>query len=162
MIKIISSACINANVKDTWSILSQVENINLWSEPVLKSYCSGSIITGVGVERTCVLKGGIKINEKWVAWEEGKSFTYMGYNIPLTKSAKNTWSVIAQKDKTLLTSEAEIVIKGGYIGRALEPIMLIMAKRMGADAMAAFKYLVEKGKPYRGKHSTLARAPVKC
>jgi hypothetical protein len=33
---------------------------------------------------------------------------------------------------------------------------------MGADALAAFKYLVENGKPYEGKHSSLPRVPVTC
>lgn len=134
----------------------------MWSEPVEKSFCSGAIDRGVGTERTCVLKGNITITEKWVAWDEGRSFTYVGFNLPLTKSAKNTWTVVPEQDQTLLTSVAEIELNGGIFGKVIEPLMLFMARRMGANAMAALKYLVEEGKPYEGRHSSLVRAPVAC
>ena len=162
MIKITSSACINANIEDTWKTLSEVDNIYMWSEPVEKSFCSGKITRGIGTERTCILKGNITINEKWIDWNEGKSFTYIGYNLPFVRFAKNTWTVISKNHKTLLTSQAEIEVKGGFIGIAFEPILHFMTRRMGANAMAAFKYLVEEGKPYKGKHSSLARAPFTC
>jgi len=78
------------------------------------------------------------------------------------KSAKNTWSVISVNNKTLLTSKAEIEIKGGFIGKLFKPIRLLITTQMGANVMAAFKYLVEEGKPYKGKHSSLARVSVTC
>ncbi len=162
MIKLNSSACIDATVESTWKILSQIENIDLWSEPIETSFCSGDISRGIGAERTCELKGNIAIHEKWIEWDEGKSFTYLGFNIPLTKSAKNTWSVISENGKTLLTSEVEIVLKGGIFGKLLEPLMHQMSKRMGANALAAFKYLVENERPYKGKYSSLPRAPITC
>lgn len=162
MIKLYSSACIDTSVEETWKVLSQIENIVLWSEPIETSFCSGDISRGVGAERTCKLKGNITIYEKWIDWDEGKSFTYLGFNLPLTKSAENTWSVISENGKTLLTSEAEIVLKGGIFGKLLEPLMHKMSKRMGANALAAFKYLVENGEPYKDKHSSLPRAPITC
>ncbi len=121
--KLYSSACIDASVKETWKVLSLIENIHLWSEPIETSFCSGDISRGVGAERTCELKGNITIYEKWIDWDEGKSFTYLGFNLPLTKSAKNTWSVISENGKTLLTSEAEIVLKGGIFGKLIEPLI---------------------------------------
>lgn len=162
MIKVTTSACINANKEETWKVLSQVENIYMWSESIQKSYCTGDIIRGVGTERTCILKGNIRINEKWVEWDEGNAFTYIAYNMPLVKSARNTWSLISEKDKTLIISKAEITMKGGLFGRVLEPVMSFMTKRIGSDAMAAFKYLVEEGKPYKGMHSKLTRAAIRC
>jgi len=134
----------------------------MWIDPIRKSFCSGDINRGVGAKRTCVLKGNITIYEKWIDWQEGQSFTYEGFDIPLTKYAKNTWSVKREGDKTLLTSQAEIELKGGIFGKLLEPVMIYFSKKMAADSLASFKYLVEKGCPFEGKLSSLARVPVSC
>ena len=60
----------------------------------------------------------------------------------------------AKNGKTLLTTESEVVLKGGIFGKILEPLMLLISKKMGSDALSAFKYLVENGQPYEGKHSS--------
>lgn len=73
---------------------------------------------GVGTERACDLRGGITITERWVAWEEGRSFTYEGAGIPLVARARNRWSVRPESgDRALLTSHSEVVLKGGVAGR---------------------------------------------
>lgn len=162
MIAITSTACIEASKADAWKYLSKIEDIDLWSEPVLSASCDGDLCRGVGAERRCHLKGGITITEKWIDWEEGESFTYLGFSIPLVKKAKNKWSLKAQENKTLLISEAEIELKGGFLGKLLEPILAKMTRRAGSDALAAFKYLVENGRPYEGSHSSLPRAALAC
>jgi len=162
MFKLKSLACIEANISEVWKVLSDIENVSLWIDPINKSYCTDNIDHGVGAKRVCELKGNITIYEKWTDWQEGRSFTYEGFDIPLTKSAKNTWSVTQEDDKTLLTSEAEIELKGGVFGKLLEPVMIYFSKRMAADSLASFKYLVENGKPFEGKSSNLARVPVSC
>lgn len=162
MLKIKQTACIDASVTTTWNYLSDLENISLWSEPVLSSQCNGTLNKGVGAERVCYLKNNITITERWLDWQEGKSFTYEGFNLPLVKSAKNTWSIKTQNGKTLLTTEATVVLKGGIFAKILEPLMLMMSKKMGSDALSAFKYLVENGKPFEGKHASLPRVPTIC
>lgn len=162
MFKLKSSACIDASVSEVWKVLSDIKNVSMWIDPIRKSFCSGDINRGVGAKRTCVLKGNITIYEKWIDWQEGQSFTYEGFDIPLTKYAKNTWSVKREGDKTLLTSQAEIELKGGIFGKLLEPVMIYFSKKMAADSLASFKYLVEKGCPFEGKLSSLARVPVSC
>lgn len=134
----------------------------LWSESVLSAKCTGALKRGIGAERTCNLKNNITIVERWVSWNEGSSFTYEGFNLPLVKSAKNTWSLISENGKTLLITESEVVLKYGIFGRVLEPLMRIMATKMGSDALAAFKYLVENEQPFEGKHSLLPRVPIAC
>jgi len=62
----------------------------------------------------------------------------------------------------LLTTESEVLLKGGILGKLLEPVMLILSKKMGSDSLSAFKYLVEQGKPYDGKHSSLPRVTSFC
>ena len=106
--------------------------------------------------------GNTTITERWVVWEEGRSFTYEGFGIPLVQRAVNRWSVIPQGERALLTSEAEITIKGGVFGKILEPILEPLMRRMAPNALAGFKYLVEHGHPYAGKASELPRVPAAC
>ncbi len=156
------SACIDASPETTWVFLTDLENISSWSEAVLSSECKGERKRGIGAERTCRLSKNTVITECWTSWEEGESYTYEGFDLPLVKSAQNTWSVKAENGKTLLTTESEIVLKGGIFGRLLEPLMLLISKKMGSDSLSAFKYLVENGKPYQGKHSSLPRVSATC
>ena len=157
MLMMKASVCIEATVNQSWAVLSDLENIVYWAEPVLSTRCTGATKHGMGAERVCKLKGNIEIVEKWTAWEEGKSFIYQGYGLPLIRSAKNRWSIEAVDDRTLLTSESTIELKGGWLGQLLEPLMKIMSLRMAADSLAAFKYLVENGQPFTGKFSSLPR-----
>jgi len=162
LLKLKKSACIDASLETTWTFLSDLENISSWSETVLSSECKGERKKGIGAERTCRISKSTFITERWTSWKEGESYTYEGFDLPLVKSAKNTWSVKAENGKTLLTTESELVLKGGIFGRILEPLMLYISNRMGSDALSAFKYLVENGQPYAGKHSSLPRTIANC
>lgn len=162
MIRLYASVCIEAPTSIVWARLAKLEDIQLWSEPVLHARCDGAILQGMGAERTCELAGNRIIKEQWVAWDEGRSFTYEGFGIPLIKRAANRWTVLPQGDKSLLTSEAELEIKGGILGRLLEPIIGPVMRRMAPNALAGFKYLVEHGHPYAGKARELPRAPLTC
>jgi ligand-binding SRPBCC domain-containing protein len=162
MIKLFASVCIEAPAEIVWARLAKLEDIQLWSEPVLSAKCENSKSHGVGAERVCQLTGNLTIREHWIAWDEGRSYSYEGFGIPMIKRATNTWSVYPEENKTLLTSEAELEIKGGAFGRILEPVMRLMMQRMAPNALAAFKYLVENGQPYPGKHSELPKSSVRC
>jgi hypothetical protein len=140
----------------------RLEDIRLWSEAVLDARCEGDAARGVGAERTCELLGGITIKERWFAWDEGRSFAYEGIGVPLVARARNTWTVIPAGDQTLLTSQAEVVLKGGRIGRLLEPIVAHQMNRIGPRTLAAFKYLVEHGAPPPVKHAKLSRVATAC
>ena len=102
------------------------------------------------------------VKEEWTHWDEGNSFTYLASGAPLMKFAKNRWSLQSVNGKTLLTTESEVELKGGLFGTLLQPLVRIMTNRMGSDALAAFKYLVENGQPYEGKHSSLPRVSPIC
>lgn len=162
MIKLTMSVCIDADKGKVWKMLSQIEKITLWVEPIISAYCEGEINKGIGTVRVCNLKNNISIKEKWTKWDEGNSFTYEGYDIPMVKNAKNTWSVKSIKGKTLLTTESEVELKGGFLGKCLEPLMRFMSKKMGNESLAALRYLVENGKPYNGKISRLPEFPAIC
>jgi Polyketide cyclase / dehydrase and lipid transport len=162
MINLNTSVCIEAPASEVWNVLSKLEDIRLWSETVLDARCEGPTSRGVGAERTCDLRGGITITERWLAWHEGHSFTYEGIGIPLVAHARNEWTLQPEGEQTLLTTKAEVILKGGAFGRLLEPIAAHQFKRMGPRTLAALKYLIEHGKPPESKHSRLPKIPVAC
>ena len=162
MISISSSVCVDAPARDVWARLARLEDIQLWSEAVLTARCDGERSRGIGAQRTCELAGGITIEEHWVSWDEGRSFAYEGIGIPLLAHARNEWSVQPQDEMTLLTTRAEVVLKGGRIGRLLEPVVEYQIKRVTPKTLAAFKHLVEDGEPPKVKHAKLPPAPMAC
>ena len=105
---------------------------------------------------------GITIRERWLVWDDGHSFTYEGVGIPFVARAKNEWSVQPEGEQTLLTSQAEVVLKGRPLARLLEPFVAYQLKRIGPRTLAAFKYLVEHGQPPQVKHAKLPRVATAC
>jgi len=161
-IRLSGSVCIDAPAEQVWARLVRLEDIRLWSEAVQDARCEGGVSRGVGAERTCELRGGVTITERWLSWNEGRSFAYEGIGIPLVARARNEWTVRAEEEQTLLLSQAEVVLKGGVLGRLLEPIVAYQFKRIGPRTLAAFQYLVEKGEPPTIKHAKLPRAATAC
>jgi hypothetical protein len=161
VIVVFASVCIEAPAPEVWATLARLEDISFWSDAIVDARCDG-VSHGVGAERTCDLRHGITVRERWVAWDEGRSFTYEGSGIPLVARARNEWTVLPEGDRTLLRSNAEVVLKGGVFGRLLEPLVAFQSRRMGPRSLAAFKYLVENGKPPAGEHSKLPTGPVAC
>ena len=157
--KLNDSVCINAPVEKVWAVLSQLESIPLWVPAIRHAYCPKES-RGVGAERVCELKQAT-IRETIVAWDEGRSFTYRGEGAPMMKRAQNTWRVDAHGGQTLVTSSAEVELKGGVFGQLFEPLVRRMSMRLGAQSLASLKFLVENGKPYDGS-ARLSRAPATC
>ena len=156
------SACINSSTEEVWKVLSDISNVNLWVDPIISAHCEGDSKRGIGAIRVCKLKGNMTIKEKWTEWDEGTSFTYLADETAIIKSAKNRWSLSSQEGKTLIVTESEVVLKGGILGRIFEPLMYLVSKKMGADSLAALKYLVENKVPYEGGFSKLPRVSALC
>ena len=156
------SVCIDAPASEVWAQLARLEDIRLWSEAVIDAHCEGAASRGVGAERTCDLRGGITVHERWVAWDEGRSFAYEGIGVPGVAQARNYWSVRPEGAQTVLRSEAVVELKGAGITRLLEPIFARQVRRVGARTLAAFKFLVESGTPPRAPHRRLPRAAATC
>jgi hypothetical protein len=162
VIRLEATACIDAPAAVVWAALARIEDIKLWSEAVRDSRCEGTITRGVGAERTCDLAGGVTIVERWLAWDEGRSFTYEGLGLPMIASARNTWTVRPMGERTLLVSSAEVVLKGGRVGRLLEPVLRFQFARMGPRTLAALRHLVEYGEPPRVRHAKLPPVASSC
>jgi hypothetical protein len=161
VVRLSDRVCVDASAALVWERLARLEDIALWSEPVLAARCEGKN-TGVGAERTCDLRGRVTIRERWVAWEEGRSFTYEGIGLPLVARATNTWTVYPEGTRTLLVTDAQVVLRGGLAGRMLEPLVRFQARRLGRRSLAAFKHLVETGSAPAVRHARLPRAPATC
>jgi len=162
MIALRSSVCIDAPAAHVWDRLARLEDISLWSEAIVDAQCAQGLDHGIGAERTRRLPDGVTVRERWLAWEEGRSFTYEGVGVPLVSRARNTWTVQPEGERTLLTSAAEVILKGGRLGQLLEPVVGLQFRRMGPRSLAAFKYLVEHGEAPRVRHAKLAPAPAVC
>jgi hypothetical protein len=108
MISLTTSVCIDAPASEVWAGLARLEDISLWSEAVLEARWDGVAREGVGAEPTCDLLGGLTIRERWLEWDEGRSFTYEGVGLPGVARARNEWSVHPEGSaRTLLRSRAE-------------------------------------------------------
>lgn len=160
--EMVMSVCINASKAQVWKVLADVENISLWSSAVVSAKTE-DIKTGVGTRRTCELSNNSTFFEEWTEWVENEFYTYQGFELPLMKTAQNTWSVKAlNAEETLLTTHAEVVLKGGFLGRCLEPLMRLAFTIMGRQSLAAFKYFVEEKKPFSGPHRMLPKPLAAC
>ena len=160
--KLKMAACIDAPKEKVWQVLSDIAHINLWVEPIQSAYCEGDVTRGVGALRVCHLHGDMVVRERFVQWEENNAFTYEAEPTKLFKWAKNKWSIKTESGKTLVTTESEVILGFGILGKLLEPLMYLMSKKMGKDSLAALQYLVETGQPYEGKFSKLPRVSASC
>jgi hypothetical protein len=162
MLRLSASVCVNAPVKKVWTALSKLDAIQDWSGSIHRSYCESEQTRGVDTVRVCELGRNVTVRETIVAWEEGRSFTYIGQGIPFLKRAQNTWSVEARGEQTIVLSKAEVEFKGGLLGRMFEPILLLVSQREARKSLVAFKFLVENGKPYEGNTKTLFKLSLTC
>jgi len=162
MIKLKNEACIDAPAEKVWSVLADLEAVGNWVEPIVSAHCDSEVSNGVGTSRVCKLSNGLSIKERWIAWDEGSSFEYETVGAAFIKRASNRWTVKLRNGKTLVTSEAEVELKGGFLSKPLELLMRPLMRAMGPRSLAALAYLVEHDKPYQGNHSKLPLAPITC
>ena len=156
-----STVCIDAPAEAVWESLARIEDIPLWSRGIISARTVPGHERGVGAERICQLVGGITLTERWLAWIDGASFSYEGNGLPGVHLARNTWTVEPHGTQTILRSEAQVQLKGRLLTRLLDPVAKRQARRMGRQAMGAFKYLVETGRA-PADLSVRLPAPVVC
>ena len=116
MFTISRSVCIDASTSTVWRVLSDLESIDVWVESIKRSYCVNEHTRGVDAVRVCEVDGNFKIRETIVDGVEGESFAYVGEGAPLMKRAINQWRVEARGSQTLVTTSAEVELKGGFLG----------------------------------------------
>jgi hypothetical protein len=157
-----STVCIDAPAAAVWDHLARIEDIALWSRGIVSARTVPGHERGVGAERICRLVGGITLTERWLAWNDGASFSYEGHGLPGVLVARNTWTVQSHGTQTVLRSEVYVQLKDGPLARLLDLIAKRQARRMGRQALGAFKYLVETGQASRGWSSARLPARATC
>ncbi len=95
-----ASACIDAPAPVVWDYLARLDAIHLWTDLIHLSRVEGACHRGVGAERVCALGAGRSNRELAIAWDEGHSYTYVSFDAPMMREARNTWSVTPMGDRT--------------------------------------------------------------
>lgn len=153
------TVCIDAPTDDVWRHLADLESIALWAPGIRTAQCAPGRERGVGAERVCELTGGITLVEEWLDWVDGVSFTYEGRGLPGVAWARNTWTVAAVGDKTLLRSDAEVQLLGRGRLRVMEPMLAWQSRRMGRRSLGNLKHLIERGSLPASRRTTI---PASC
>lgn len=161
MLHLRNSVCIEAPADRVWRYLSKVESIDHWVPAIRHARCDTDQTRGVGTVRICELKK-FHVREEFLEWEEGRSFKYRGTGAPMMAWATNRWTVEPMGEKTLVTSEAELVVKGGFFGRLLEPLVYVAVRLGLPNSLAPLKYYVETGEPFKGNPRHLPSADAVC
>jgi hypothetical protein len=160
MLRLSATVCIDADARRVWAALSDLESISIWVPAIRRAHCPGAR-RGVGAERVCELSAGT-VHETIVDWDEGRALTYRGVGAPMMKWATNRWSVEPHGAQALVTSSAELELKGGLFGRALEPLARIAAIKAGQASLARLKFWIENGRAHEGSASRLPLPPPVC
>lgn len=160
--KLTLTGCIEAPKEQVWKVLSDLSRVDQWIAQIRSAKCLGDQSKGVGTVRVCDLSDSFKVRERFVDWDEGHGFLYCAENLPMVSRAANRWSIESFGQRTLVTTESEVILKGGIAARVFSPLMVFWSRKMGLESLAALKYLVEKGHPYQGKHRSLPKAPSLC
>ena len=74
----------------------------------------------------------------------------------------NEWTVHPAGAQSLLVSRATVELKGGRLGKLLEPIVRWQIRTVAARTLAAFAHLVEKGDAPTTRHARLPRPATAC
>ena len=162
MFKMTTSACIEAPADVVWAHLARLDQIHVWTDVIHRSYMSSACATGVGAERTCELAGRRDLHERVIDWDEGRSFTYESTDAPMMKLARNRWSVTPMGARSLVTSDAELELRGGWLGRVLGFVLVPLMRFALPNPLAKLKYWIENGTPYEGRARSLPVPSVAC
>lgn len=165
MITMTTDICVDVPVETAWRQMARIDEVHLWAQVLVDSYCTSEQTRGLGAERACTLRNGMMVTERFTHWEEGKAFTYeiVDGGPAIMKTAKNEWTLTPKgENKTLIRTHATLQCKGGRLARLIEPLVLWGFKRDMPNIAASLKYFVETGKAYDGPAKELPRAPSFC
>ena len=145
MPRLVRQVAINATKEKVWEVLADFSGAANWAPTISESRSTTEANGGVGAERTCKHEKMGNIEERIVAWEDGRSLSYdviKGLPFPM-KSLNNTWTVNAAGDNAIVSVEMEFRMGLGPLG-VLPALMarLPMRKEMQVS-LAGLKQYVE-------------------
>jgi hypothetical protein len=130
-----------ASAAQVFAVLADIGNWQAWCTGVSETVVVGPLTTGVGAMRK-VKAGGVRFEERFVAWEDGVRVTFSGLttSAPGFRSLVEDWSVApdpTDPSKSVLTQTMGVALSG-----ALRPLAGVLrwylqrATRRGALGMA--------------------------
>ena len=118
MPKLVRQVTINAPKEKVWDVLADFSGAANWAPTITESRSTTEANGGVGAKRTCKhVKMGV-IEERIVAWEDGRGLSYdviKGLPFPM-KSMNVTWSVNAAGDSAIVSAAMDFRMGPGPLG----------------------------------------------
>ncbi len=147
MPKLFRQVAINAPKEKVWEVLADFGSASNWAPTVTESRSTTEANGGVGAERTCKHVKMGNIEERIVAWEDGRSLSYdviKGLAFPI-KSLNNTWTVNSAGDNATVSVTMDFRMGLGPLG-VLPALMARLSMRKGMQvSLAGLKQYVETG-----------------
>ncbi len=130
-----------------WRVLADFGGVSCWAPTTFNSRCTTVIIKGVGARRVFELASGKTAEEEIVAWDEGRSFTFVfpESHGPIA-ALRETWAVDESSGGSVVIVSLEFRLKFGFFGALMGH--LFVARRMGfllVRNLAGLKHFVETG-----------------
>ena len=130
-----------ASTAQVFGVLADIGHWQTWCTGVSEAIVIGPTTTGVGAMRK-VKAGGVRFEERFVAWEDGVRVTFscLKASAPGFRSLVEDWSVapdVNDPSKSVLTQTMGVALSG-----ALRPLSAVVgwylqrATRRGAQGMA--------------------------
>jgi hypothetical protein len=130
-----------ASTAEVFAVLADIGNWQTWCTGVSEAVVVGPVASGVGAMRK-VKAGGVRFEERFVAWEDGVRVTFSGLtaSAPGFRSLVEDWSVapdVNDPSASVLTQTMGVALSG-----ALRPLSGVLrwylqrATRRGAQGMA--------------------------
>ena len=117
---------INAPLDIVWSKISNLADIQNWTETVNESHFHTDTERGMGAGRTCDVKGFGTLVENVISWDENKSFTLSLEGLPFfIQEASGGWRLESLGDNcTHATVEINMQTRFWPIGALMEKFLL--------------------------------------
>ena len=131
MLSISRTIQINAPIEQVWDLVSELDRIDEWSRSVESAHYHTAPEKGVGLGRTCVVKGLGTLVEEAIEWKEGESFTLSIEGMPpFVSRAWGGWRLERiGPDMTRARTEISFETRFGPLGKLME--VLMMKPKMG-------------------------------
>ena len=139
-----SQIVIDAPVKQVWEILADFGEVYRWAPSVTKSYSTSDDNSGPEASRHCDIAGFGGIEEEITEWNEGRSFTYRASGVGPISHWYSTWSVKAQGDKTLVSTDFRYGLRFGPVGTLMNA--MIIRRKLQQSLATALEGLMQHAK----------------
>lgn len=137
---------IDAPKDKVWATLADLAAIQNYNPMVARSYYTSDTRTGTGATRHCDFSPMGSVEERVVAWEEGKEYSievYDSHLMPMTVKAH--FELQPAETGTKVSVLMEYTMMAGKIGALAEKAMQRQVAKMAEGMLAGLKHYVETG-----------------